>query len=178
MDEQDQIKAAQKDSKQFEPLYNLYYLPVFRFVLNRTANKDIAGEITSIVFVKVLENIGSYKYTGAKFSSWLFRIAYNALNDMYRVNKINRTVSIDSNTIEVLSEEINNYSALRSEQLKQVIDVMPELTPEEISLLELRYFENRKFKEVAEALSLTEENARVKVLRLITKMKKMLVLKK
>lgn len=174
MTENEIIIASKKDPKQFEPLYNKYYLPVFRFVYKRTVNTDLAGEVTSIVFVKVLENIKSYKVTDAKFSSWIFRIAYNTIQDKYRESKSSRTVNLTLESIPVITEQDNNKS-IREEQLQKLLKLIPELSEEEITLLELRFFEQRKYKEVAEILNLTEENARVKIYRLINKIKKKLL---
>ncbi|MBL4624305.1 MAG: sigma-70 family RNA polymerase sigma factor [Flavobacteriales bacterium] len=173
--EQELIKQAQQAPAKFEPLYGLYYLPIFKFLAKRTKSQDIAGEITSIVFVKAMENIGKYQYTGAPFSSWLFRIAHNALNDMYRKNKVSRVVDVDTQQLVALVED--DVVSDKQERIELMIQTISELEPDEITLLELRFFEERRFKEIGEILDVTEENARIRTHRLIAKMKKMLNVK-
>jgi RNA polymerase sigma-70 factor (ECF subfamily) len=91
-DEHKLIKKAQNDMAFFEPIYELYYLPIFYFVARRTNNRDVAGEVTSIVFLKALENIKKYNFQGLPFSAWLYRIAQNTSVDMYRKNKAQHVI--------------------------------------------------------------------------------------
>ena len=57
-------------------------------------------------------------------------------------------------------------------------DVIQDLKPPEVLLLELRFFEKRPFKEVADIMDITENNAKVKIYRLLQKMKKKFIKKK
>jgi RNA polymerase sigma-70 factor, ECF subfamily len=166
------IKKAQHQVALFEPLYDRYYLPIFYYVAKRTENRDTAGEITSIVFLKAIENIKKYTFQGLPFSSWLFRIAQNTLIDMYRNNKAERIVDCTSKHLEAVAMEAETSET--EEQFNALTKVISELNEEETSLLELRYFEERKFKEISEILNITEESARVRTHRLIMKIKGML----
>src|SRR5687767_5867099 len=82
------IKAAQDNPRNFEPLYKRYFERITRFVYHRVEDKELAFEITSQVFYKALDNIKKYKPMGVPFSAWLFRIAGNELNQLYRKNKM------------------------------------------------------------------------------------------
>jgi RNA polymerase sigma-70 factor (ECF subfamily) len=166
------IKKAQEDIAQFEPLYDRYYLPVFYYVSKRTENKDVAGEITSIVFLKVLENLKKYRFQGLPFSSWLFRIAQNTLMDMYRQHKLVRIIDVSTKQLESIHQELDTGE--KEKQLEAILALIPVLSAEEITLIELRYFEQLRFKEIAEILNITEQSARVKTHRIIVKIKGML----
>jgi RNA polymerase sigma-70 factor (ECF subfamily) len=166
------IKKAQEDIARFEPLYDRYYLPVFYYVSKRTENKDIAGEITSIVFLKVLENLKKYTFQGLPFSSWLFRIAQNTLMDMYRQLKAVRIIDVSTKQLESIHLELDTGE--KEKQLEAILALIRELPAEEITLIELRYFEQLRFKEIAEILNITEQSARVKIHRIIIKIKGML----
>jgi RNA polymerase sigma-70 factor (ECF subfamily) len=163
------IKKAQEDITQFEPLYDRYYLPIFYYVSKRTENKDTAGEITSIVFLKALENIKKYRFQGLPFSSWLFRIAQNTLMDMYRQHKSVRIIDVSTQQLEAINMELDTGE--KEEQLEAIRTLIPDLPAEEITLIELRYFEQLRFKEIAEILDITEQSARVKTHRLLVKIK-------
>ena len=69
------IKKAKKDLTHFNVLYDRYYVRIFQFVYQRVQNESQAADITSEIFIKAMENIGSYKFMGVPFASWLFRIA-------------------------------------------------------------------------------------------------------
>ena len=59
----------------------------------------------------------------------------------------------------------------KEEKFSQIITSLEILSDDDLELIELRFFENRSFKEIAEILNLTEGNARIKTHRSITKLK-------
>jgi len=166
------VEKAQKDIAYFDALYDHYYLPIFYYVAKRTESKELAGEITSTVFLKALENIKNYKFQGLPFSSWLYRIAQNALTDVYRKNKSAHIIDVSTKQLESIQMELDLGE--KEEQIEAVLALLPKLLEEEVVLIELRYFEERKYKEIAEILNITEESARVKIHRVIVKLKGML----
>lgn len=171
-EEHELIKKAQQDIRHFEALYDQYYLPIFYFVAKRTENKELAGEITSTVFLKALENIKKYTFQGLPFSSWLYRIAQNTLTDVYRKNKSVHIIDASSKQLESIQEELNMDE--KEKRIEAILELLPKLLEEEIALIELRYFDQRRYKEIAEILNITEESARVKTHRVIVKIKGML----
>lgn len=166
------ITAAQKDPRKFGLLYTRYHHDIFLFVLKRIGEENTTADIVSQVFLKALHSIKKYTYKGVPFSSWLYRIALNEVNLHYRQSKKQRVISVDDNRFHNLADDTDEPSHF-VEMLNdgKLSDVMDELEDHEVLLLELRYFENRPFKEVAEILGLTETNTKVKVHRLLKKMK-------
>ena len=170
--EEDLIHEAKKDSSKFDMLYNNYYEQIFLFILKRVETEDIAADITSQVFLKALSNLSKYKEIGLPFGSWLYRIARNEIYDLFLKNKIEMVVSIESkgiwNMITEIGEEKNeeDYSKLHT--------ALGKLDDDEMELIELRFFEKRPFKEAAEILEITENNAKVKTYRILDKLKKLL----
>ena len=53
--------------------------------------------------------------------------------------------------------------------------VLHDLPEDDLQLVEMRYFEKRAFKEIAEILEITENNAKVKVYRVLERLKKMIL---
>jgi RNA polymerase sigma-70 factor (ECF subfamily) len=173
-----QVKKAQEDISCFEPLYNKYYLPIFYFLSKRTFNKDLAGEITAEVFLKALENIKKFKFQGLPFAPWLYRIAVNTLNDRHRKNASFRVVDVTTVQLEEITSEIEPHDKEElEERMEQMQHILTQLDADDILMIEMRYFEKRRFKEIAEILDITEESARVKSHRIMQKMKGMLNLK-
>src|ERR1700758_3721828 len=89
------IKAAQKNPRDFAPLYEKYFERIVSYIYHRIENKDEAFEITAQVFYKALSNLSKYKSRGLPFSAWLFRIASNEMNHRFRKNISQRTLNID-----------------------------------------------------------------------------------
>ncbi len=62
----------------------------------------------------------------------------------------------------------------REEDLRQQLpNILQKLSVEELQLIELRFFEHRPFKKVADIIGITETYAKVKVYRILQKMKKL-----
>ncbi len=167
-----EIQAAQSDPARFRPLYERYYEPIFRFIYRRCSDSDLAADLCSQVFLKALQRLGDYQFRGVPFSSWLFRIASNEIAQHYRSLKGQRTVSLESTQLGDMAEEMElDTAAPVQEDLVRALD---ELREEDLLLIELRYFEQLPFKEIAEILDITESNAKVKTYRILEKMKRFL----
>ena len=164
------IQAAQKNPASFRPLYDKYYVPIFRFVLKRAGEESIAADITSQVFLKAMNKLPKYEYRGVPFSAWLYRIASNEVTQYFRKSSKNRVVSINDTIIpDLVTEEYDDDTEQQRLALKQMLS---ELKADDLIMVELRFFEQRSFKEIAEILDLTESNAKVKTYRIIERMKK------
>lgn len=163
------IRAAQQDPRQFAPLYNSYFERIVRFVYHRVEDKELAFEITSQVFYKALENIKKYKPMGVPFSAWLFRIAGNELNQLYRKNKLQRTVSIDEEGIRGLKVDLEESDPAESDS--QLFEALQTLSEEDMEIINMRFFEKRSFKEICEILEMKESACKMKVYRILEKLK-------
>jgi RNA polymerase sigma-70 factor, ECF subfamily len=171
-DEKHLILRSQTDPEAFRPLYEKYFKRIFLFVLHRVGDKSLAADVTSQVFLKALVHIKRFKFRGLPFSSWLFRIALNECNDYFRKTSRYRIVRLEDAAVEHLYEELTH--ATREEDLRQQLPaILQKLSAEELQLIELRFFEQRPFREVAEIIGITETYAKVRVYRIVQKMKKL-----
>jgi RNA polymerase sigma-70 factor (ECF subfamily) len=119
-----------------------------------------------------LLNLKKFKFRGLPFSAWLFRIALNECNDYFRKNQRHRIVTIEDHIVENLHEELIENS--REEDLRRRLpDILQKLSVDELQIIELRFFEQRPFKEVADIVGITETYAKVKVYRALQKMRKL-----
>jgi len=166
------IEQAQQDSRKFQPLYERHYKAIFVFLLHRVGDKALTADLTSQVFLKALTNLKKFRYQGVPFSAWLYRIALNESNEFFRKTKRDRLVSIDHASVVDLYDELTSDSQLDDLHAK-LPAILKQLTIDEIQLIELRFFEHRPFKAVAEILGITESHAKVKLYRLLEKMKKL-----
>src|SRR5882762_4880733 len=78
------VEAAQEDPARFAELYEINFERVYAYVVRRVRNRDIAEDLTSEVFQKALANLPRFKWRGAPFVTWLFRIAYNVIADRFK----------------------------------------------------------------------------------------------
>jgi RNA polymerase sigma-70 factor (ECF subfamily) len=170
------VEAAKADAKNFKPLYEKHYEAVFRFLYQRLDDKDQAFDLCSQVFLKAMTKLDQYTFRGLPFSAWLFRIARNELNQLFRHNSSLRTVNVDTEGLSIMMEEMEEDHL--EKYRNRMIDAVARLDEGSLQLIEMRYFEKRAFKEIAEILDITENNAKVKLYRTLDKLKKEILKKK
>lgn len=170
-----QIEAAKRDATNFGPIYSKYYKQIFGYIYQRMEDKDVAFDVTSQVFLKALTNLHKYEFKGVPFASWLYRIAHSEVMQVFRDKKSSRTVNADVADIKHLCEEIQeSYYEDFMPALGRIIKDLPE---DELQLIEMRFFEKRPFKEIAEIMMMTENNTKVKLYRILERLKKVLTKK-
>ncbi len=167
-----QIQAAQADPALFRPLYDRYYEQIFRFIYRRTDDQNLTADICSQVFLKAIQKLEKYQYKGVPFSAWLYRIASNEVSQYFRNVSKNRIVSAQDHQLNNIIDEVVEQ---KDEQLQQMLlQALDQLKPTDLELIELRFFEHRPFKEIADILDITESNAKVKTYRILERLKKTL----
>lgn len=169
--EQEQIKLAQKDIRHFGPLYDLYYVSVFRFIYNRIEVKDDAQDICSGVFIKAMDKISSYQDRGYTLKSWLIRISINEINLFYRSRKTHQKFFIEQKHLSSLTEEVDEQIG-KEELLKEYLE---EMSKDDFDLIQMKYFEGMSFHDIAQVLDKSEESLRVYMHRLRKRMKTQLI---
>ncbi len=171
--EKRQIEAAKLNPAHFAPLYNTYFKPIFIFIFKKVKNEDLAGDITSKVFLKALLNIKKYKHMGFPFSSWLYRIASNEVNLHYRQQNKNTEVELLEKDVIALLDEIDYPEDIQ--QQERMLNALNNLPLHTAELIEMRFFEKLSFNEIGAVLGLKPVTAKIRVYRALDKLKKQIL---
>ncbi len=169
IEEYELIKKAIAKPEVFGSLYEKYYKQIFLFVLRRVEDKTTTADLVSQVFLKAMLNLEKYKFYGLPFSAWLYRIATNQINEFYRGSQFQRVISVEDAEINNVFKEASIDDSDKSDLIGRLLE---ELDEDEVQILELRFFEDRPFKEVAFILDISENNAKVRTYRILEKLKK------
>jgi RNA polymerase sigma-70 factor (ECF subfamily) len=164
------IQKSKENKQFFGFLYEKYYEQIFVFIFKKLQDEDITGEVCSLTFLKAMSNLEKYEDRGFPFSSWLYRIASNEVNQYFRKNKKNITVEVNEHSLTEIVEELDIEN--KEEQLALVLKAIEELPLEKSQLIELRYFEELSFKEIASIFAITDANAKMRIYRIIETIKK------
>jgi RNA polymerase sigma-70 factor (ECF subfamily) len=167
-----EIDAAKADPDRFSVLYDRYFRSIFVFIYRRVDDEELSADIAQLVFMKAMINIHRYQHKGLPFSAWLFRIALNEVNMHFRKLKKERTVSLEQGSLATLMAEAHESDS--EENRKLLMNALARLDEAEMQLVELRFFEDRPFAEVGAIAGITENNAKVKMYRILEKLKKLL----
>lgn len=168
-----EVQAAQQNPAYFRPLYDRYFEQIFRFVFKRTADENIANDVCSQVFLKAMQKIDTYTYKGVPFSAWLYRIASNEVAQHFRNTQKNRVVTVEDHTFSDLIDEVSEEGDFEKTR-QSMLMALQQLKETDMVMIEMRFFEERPFKEIANILNITESNAKVKTYRILEKMKKLM----
>jgi RNA polymerase sigma-70 factor (ECF subfamily) len=152
----------QKDQKAYAELMDRYREPIYFMLLKMVNNKDDAEDLTIEAFGKAFRRMGQYTPQFA-FSTWLFKIASNNCIDFIRKKKI-KAISIDQgftsedgDTIEISVKDsvLDPAEAMQKEErIKKMREIVDRLKPRYRKLVEMRYFEELAYEEIAEQLDL------------------------
>ena len=152
-------RAQQGHSEAFAGLYEAYYDKIYRYVMFKTGDTLEAEDLTEEVFLRMLESIGSFKWQGYPFTSWLFRIAHNLVIDYYRKAGRQKKTSLDDAMRVVGSDGVDVDRKLDIElSITEVKDAMGGLTQLQQEVLSLRFAGGLSVAETAEAMG-KKENA-------------------
>jgi RNA polymerase sigma-70 factor (ECF subfamily) len=165
-----EVQAAQQDPAMFRPLYERYHEPIYLYIFRRTTDEVLTADLCSQVFLKAMQKIHRYEYQGVPFSAWLYRIASNEIAQHFRKANKNRVVTIEDAPLSHLAEEIGKE--IPEDLMPLLVQALDSLKEEDLQIIELRFFEERPYKEVGEILGITENYAKVKTFRILNRIKK------
>jgi len=170
------VKKAQHDREAFGELYEIHYSRIFNYALKRTANVQLALDITSITFLKALNQIKKYHWRDIPFSAWLYRIASNEIADHFR-NGNNKMAKLDeiapildmrefSDEIAEAEEELS-----RQDEFLRLHEKLAELPDKYQEVITLKFFEKKKIKDIVEILGKKEGTVKSLLHRGLEKLK-------
>ena len=150
-DEKLLIEAAQKDPSRFAELYELHFDRVYAYVARRVRDRAETQDLTAHVFQQALANLGKFKWRGAPFAAWLYRIASNAIADHARRN-MRETNDLQSAT-ETTAAAVDLEEVERRARLFRALDKLPD---DQRRVIVLRFAEEKSIREIADELGRSE----------------------
>lgn len=155
----------------FSELYARYIDPIYRFIFISLRHKETAEDITSKVFVKVFQNIGTYRAESGSFRTWLYSIARNALVDYYRsAGREQPTETLPELPYHQGIEAGVDTAAM----MKKLDDALSELDQELRYILIMRLWDGIPFSEISRIMGKSESAVKMAFYRAIKKLREIL----
>lgn len=170
MEIKEYIQKAQKgDQSAFTYLLDFYWNEVYGFMLKRTQNETDSEDITIETFSKAFDKISTYN-NEYLFSTWLIAIGKNVHIDLLRKKKAAHALDItdreDQQAYNVADSSPSAEDVLITEQnLSQLLQFIKKLKPHYQDMIQLRYFQELSYQEIAEQLNEPLSNIKIKILR-------------
>ncbi|AMQ58123.1 RNA polymerase sigma factor [Algoriphagus sanaruensis] len=152
--------VIEKDQSAFATLMKRYKKAVYFMILKMIRDADDAEDLTMEAFAKAFRNLERFKkdYT---FSTWLFRIATNNTIDFIRKKKL-KTMSLNTsmsddggNSVNIDVEDDDNNPQdefIKSQRIEMVRIFVDKLPAKYRKLVQLRYFDELSYEEIAQEL--------------------------
>lgn len=155
------VGQAVHDPGAFSELFEEHYDRILRYCIYHTAQVEIARDITAETFFKALKNIRKFRFTGAPFSAWLYRIAGNEVIDFFRSKKYHHTSLTEAmEREELIAFEYRHSIHDEADALQQKLDrnqayqkirrAMDKMPIHYRDVLILRFLEEKKIVEICE----------------------------
>ena len=163
--------------KEFEKFYETNVDKVYRFVFFRCQDRELAEDLVSEIFMKVLEHFSSYDEKRSK-TAWLMTITKNHLANYWRDRKV--TVPIEKTDEDEEGDDDSKWlrSALKIAEKEAnnrlVYELLGKLSEDEAEIVTLHYIFGYSYAEIAAMNDTTEGAVKVASHRVIKKMQTLL----
>jgi RNA polymerase sigma-70 factor (ECF subfamily) len=161
---------TQENTTRFEILFKDYFDRVFQYVLSRTNNRQVAEDLTSQKFLKILEALPRYN-SHRPLAAWVFTIARNALISHYRFTFRHPVQSLEAAGL----LESNPFPAIggNTKDIDRYVDLekaINQLSMKDQELLRLKYATGLSYEEIGDLLRKRPETIKMAVHRLLRKL--------
>ncbi len=156
-------------------IYDQYYQPVRRFILNTVRNEWLADDLVQETFIRINHHLETVR-DATKLKSWIFRIAYNLCRDHFRRQA--KSPTLDQG--EIIEETTPSAGATTQKELEQfqmrqcvfgLVNHLPEPLRSVIILADVDEFSHQ---EIADIIGITVANVKIRLHRARKKLKLLL----
>lgn len=146
----------------FETLYSRYVSKVYQRCLSMTKDSDQAQDFTHDIFIKVFNKLDAFQER-ARFSTWLYSIAYNYCADQLKLAKRLPTMALENSSASNQAEV--NDTQLADEAMLIVNQAMAKLSASERHFLRLKYEDGLSVEHIAELYDLKVSTVKMRLKR-------------
>lgn len=155
---QDEIRllarARALDQEALTQIHDVYYGPIFRYIVLKVSDHDTAEDLTSEVFLRLLNALRDRTAPDRTLRGWLYAVASRVVSDHYRRHyRAPLTAISEEMPDQALEPAELVYSRLTWQQVQ---GLMQELTAEQQEVLALRFGYEMSIRDVAEVLNKSE----------------------
>ncbi|MBU2572761.1 MAG: sigma-70 family RNA polymerase sigma factor [Elusimicrobia bacterium] len=159
----------------FEELYEKYFSRIYSYILYRVISPDLADDMVSLVFEKILDKYAGFDPAKAVIiEAWIFAIARNTLNDHFRRKKILTWLSMSGMEDHIKSGESVENDAEKHELAGKVLKAVEQLSNQEREIIALKFTLAMTNRAIADTTGLGESNVGVILFRAMRKLKELL----
>lgn len=146
-------RAKQRDETAFAQIYESYFDKIYRYLVLKIGDRTEAEDLAQQVFLKVVQQIGSFNWRGAPFSAWLFRIAHNQMVDYLRQRNKRYFLPLSES---IPSQDDPQRTVENRLEMERVLKAAKKLTAAQQEVISLRFSADLSTREVARIMNKSE----------------------
>lgn len=141
----------------FDEIYDKYHQDIYRFVFYMVKDKQICDDLVQDTYIKILQSLSTFRGESSK-KTWLLSIARHVVIDYFRSQKSKRNYILDFFNWHEKGELIRDHLplpddiAIKNEEINQVYHYLDKCTPNQKSVLILRFIQSFSIQETADIL--------------------------
>jgi RNA polymerase sigma factor (sigma-70 family) len=162
---------ATTDQIALTALYDHYFPLVYKYVLYRVSDAQIADDLVSQIFERMLTNLARFQPEQAPFGAWLFGIARHIIGDHYRSQKRRIWLSLDSFFNLPGNDPEPEEITLKNEMGEQLLLSLTKLVDRERDLIGLKFAGGLNNREISTLTRLSEANVGVILFRAMKRLR-------
>jgi RNA polymerase sigma-70 factor (ECF subfamily) len=167
----------------FNTIINKYHKRILNYFYRWTFNKEDAEDLTQELFARIFSNLKNYNKE-FKFSTWLYKIAYNLAIDFKRKNKNTPTLSFngDSKEEKIILKQTENRDSIteienvieKEEIYKKIKNALLTLPENQRMAIILKIYEEKNYSEISEIMDISKSAVESLLFRARDNLKKIL----
>ena len=165
-------RAARGDEQAAGLLFDHYYPRVFRYARGKLGREVDAEDVAAETFARVLRGLDKFKWKGAGFEAWLFRIASNLVTDVHRKAGRETTEPAPAEQ-EAPTAELPETLVLRAEESLGLREMLSTLAPDQREVVLLRFAADLDTNEVGRVMDRNPNAVRQLQFRALQKLREM-----
>lgn len=161
-------KAMSGNNAAWQKLVKRYDKAIYNYGLRMTGNTDDAMDLLQEVFLSVFRNLASFRGEGT-FKAWLFRIAHHRMVEFYRRKRDYQPLDEESPLVD--EHACVSRLTMADAESRELIKAMQQLSLEQKAVVELKFFSQFTFEEIAEQLGVSSNTVKSRLYTGLGKLK-------
>ena len=165
-------RAREYDAQALAEIYDRYAESIYRYAYRYIGDASLAEDLTSEVFLKLLQVLGTSRAPREQLQGWLYRVARNLAVDWFRQQAKGVSFSLNE---ELTPDGDSPATRLEEQQLHQDLrEAISKLTPGQQQVIVLRFGEGRKISEIGRLMGKSEGSIKLMQYRAMKRLRKLL----
>jgi RNA polymerase sigma-70 factor (ECF subfamily) len=171
-------RCLQGDDSAWEGIVNAYGRRIYNLSYRYSSRTDEAEDLSQEIFIRVYQNLKSYRSDAGSFQNWILKVGRNLIIDRYRQTR-RFQASAGSEELEAMNIKDDKVpsphrAAEQAEAARFLQEGLQKLSPELKEAIILRDLEGMAYQEIASLLSIPEGTVKSRINRARLELAKLL----